>query len=312
MEKGEFDTVILTVPLRGARIEQALSQLRSLAPGRQPTYLALVPPDFASERVRDLYARGARLVLAWPDDVSHLDEWLNLAAGPSDALRAGDTERIEQRLERAVRERLRLRLRRFAKGLAVEARSGVARLSGRVGSLWAKRAVERHAAASPGVRDVDAHRLEVEASSRTDASIGQEIRALLDGTSSIDASTLGVSVHAGRVVLIGALLNVERDHVLELISMVPGVRSLVDASSPSALRKWRDRRRARRLAHKLRTRVSGADLRVAVVGSTAVLRGVGSTREIHDATAALDQLVQSSRSLRTALHRASWTRPAAG
>jgi hypothetical protein len=37
----------------------------------------------------------------------------------------------------------------------------------------------------------------------------------------------------------------------------------------------------------------------------AVLRGVGSTREIHEARVLLDRWIRSSRSLRKVLHRAS-------
>lgn len=309
LHAGRFAVVVLVPPLPDATAEAALARLRAEPPARQgrPRFAVLVPDDFPQERVWALYERGARGVFAWPSDVGILGALIGQALAPEQ----------ERDPEAALREvagaRLRVRLQRLASNVSLETRRGMARLSGPVSTLWAKLAVERHVESCPGIQGTDGSRLEVRASDRSDAVIGGEIRALLEGTSTIDPSTLGVTVHDGHVVLLGSVLAREREHIVELVAMVPGVRSVTDCSRGSP----RHKRRARTLAARLQRRLGETDaarasadgleaghgLHVAVVGSTAVLRGVASRDRVD---AALEALQRAAREygLRRVLQRA--------
>ncbi len=306
VREQQFEVIVLVAPVPGATLEQALSQLCE-ADSAEAVPFALVPHTFSETRARDLYTRGARGVFAWPHDLgvlAHLIESTERELQSDLALEPADPS---DALESTVQRRLRVRLRRLARGISVDTtrgtREGIAHLSGRVSSLWAKLALKRRAGESPGVESVEATELEVEGTDRSDAAIGREIRALLDGTVTIDARTLGVSVLDGRVVLLGAMLARERSHVIELISMVPGVRSVNDQS----LRSPDKKRLAGDLADQLQVELEGsgidAGLHVAVVGSSAVLRGVGSPDEIQDASGRLRRWIRGSDAIRKVIQR---------
>lgn len=277
LEEGDaFHVVVVVVPLPGATLERAIRRLRGALPRASDAALvALVPESFSEARVHEVYHRGASGVFAWPDDVPVLGSLIETAA-------LARPPRGEA-LEIAIHARLGARLDRVTRDLAVETKGGIVRLSGTASSLWAKLALKRQASGSPGVESVEASEVEVAPSERGDAAIGRDIRALLDGTISVDASTLGVSVHAGKVVLVGTVLEDERDRVLELLSLAPGVRSVADLAVGSRKDKRRASELAARLDRDVRERGSGPGLRVAVVGSTAVLRGIGSRRETQKA-----------------------------
>lgn len=301
LAERRFDVVILIAPIRGATIERALSTLRDFERSASHRILvAFVPETFPEFRARNLYERGAGGVFAWPDDIGVLPALLEKTL-EREVL---GSNRPAEPLESVVRDRLHARPGRISRHVSVAIAAGTARLSGRVSSLWAKLSLKRRAEQSPGIECVDVGRLEVEASDRSDATIGCEIRALLDGTASVDASTIDASVHDGRVVLLGVVLELERSHVIELISMVPGVRSVNDQSLSSRKQKSRARGMADRLQRALRRSTAGQGLRVAVVGKTAVLRGTGTTEEIHDARTSLMERIRASSMLRTVLQRA--------
>ena len=272
--EGSFAVVVLIAPLRGVTLERAISLLVASSPeDATPALLALVPERYREERVRGLYRRGVFGVFAWPDDVGLLERLIEKAVATPVPL-------PDHAMETAVRLRLRERLRRIADRVALETTGGVARLSGRVSSLWAKHALRRQVSRSPGIEQIDDALLSVERSDHSDERIGREVRALLEGATTIDASTLGVSVHDGRVVLMGTVVEDERDRVVELISMVPGVLSLTDRAEASPTEKRRAAALAEKLEREIQDAGAGRGLRVAVVGATAILRGVGSVEDI--------------------------------
>lgn len=301
LAERDFEVIILIAPVRGVTIERALATLSALDHSDSAGIrIVLVPDSFAEKRARNLYLQGARAVFAWPDDIVLLPTLIDKTLDRH----ATQSERSREPLETVVRDRLDAQQRHLSHRIGVHLANGTAQLSGRVSSLWAKISLARRTRLSPGVEAVDAGSLEVERSDRSDSSIGREIRALLDGTSTVDTSTIGVSVHDGRVVLLGLVLDQERSHVIDLISMVPGVRSVDDQSLSSSIQKSRARALAARMQGALRRTKAGRNLRVAVVGKIAVLRGVGTRDEIDESRRILERWVRRSGPVRKVLERA--------
>lgn len=296
---GCVDAIIHVVPLKLpvgdavgpaqdeiASIEDALATLRLCVPhGRTLTQVALLPAEFDRVRARGLYGLGLRAAFCWPDDLNRLPRLVNqMLAARIDP---------EHDLESAIRERLQMRFGHRAGSVEATASADHVRLSGEVASYWIKRAVERELASVPGVSAVHAEDLQVRARSRSDASIGREIRALMDTNPSIDARTLGVSVHDGRVVLMGAAIDDERALALDAISIVPGVRAVTDLTREASCAEKQQRAElASQLEEVARQEAEAESLRVAVVKHTAIVRGAGTRGEIKRALAALRERVE--------------------
>lgn len=136
--------------------------------------------------------------------------------------------------------------------------------------LWKVRSLDESIAHVPGFCATDARKLEVEPSGLPDRDSARSIRSLLNGVSSIEDRTLSVSVHGGHAILMGTVINREEWlHVLELVAMLEGVRSLTNKTVEAPRRKRSDRALAKRLQERLSTLIPASE----VLGGVAVLRG---------------------------------------
>jgi osmotically-inducible protein OsmY len=182
----------------------------------------------------------------------------------------------ESRQERAVLRRLsRVTLRRPAESLQVRARGGLARLSGRVESLWDRLKLAEHAQQAPEVERVVAEDVRVAPSGRGDGEIAAELLALLQGAASVDSRTLAVAVHDGVVTVLGRIgSREEQRRVAELVGLTPGVRAVNDRTSVEPEGRERDLALARDLQALVRQRFGDdVTVHVAVLEEAVVLRG---------------------------------------
>jgi osmotically-inducible protein OsmY len=262
--------VLLAPPLRETRPERAVEMVRD-ASADLPVFV-LVPLDVPDSVTLRLYRSGATAVFAFPLEQKLLPALLGELLGiEAPRMRATDADRA---LERAIRARLRV-LGKAERGLRISVRNGVAKLSGKVDRLWKLRSLDQNVGRVPGVTAIDTRALEVAPSGLPDRVIARSIRNLLEGVSSIEDQTLGVSVHDGHVVLMGTVINREEWlHALDLLAMIEGVRSVTNKTTEAPRRKQADSALARRLQERLAALVSGSEeIRVAVLGGVAVLRG---------------------------------------
>jgi osmotically-inducible protein OsmY len=262
--------IVLVPPLRGAPCEHVVGVLRR-ARSDLPVF-ALVSGGTSDARAAGLYRRGATAVFSWPLEAQLLPPVLaELLEIEPRSPRQTDADRA---LQRAIRARLRV-LGRADKRLRVAVRNGIVSLGGSVDRLWKKRSLEKGIAYVAGVRSVEVQNLEVEPSGIADRDIARSVRTLLEGVSSIEERTLGVSVHDGNVIVMGTVINREEWlHALELIAAVEGVRSVTNQTLVAPTRKQSDRTLARRLQERLSTLVPHSEeIQIAVLGGVAVLRG---------------------------------------
>jgi osmotically-inducible protein OsmY len=264
--------IVLVEPPQAALIEEAAG-IAAHRPTVSVLPIFVVVPDATTDsQVARLYRSGATCVFAWPLESAVIATLLREILGVE--LRSSKPSDADRALQRAIRTRLRV-VGKDEKGLRISTRDGAVSLSGTVDRLWKKRALEDAIAQVPGVRMLAADRLEVVQSGVPDREVANAVRSLLRGASSIDQETLAVSVHDGFVVVVGTVLNREEWlHTLELLSMLEGVRSVINRTEVSSRKKKQIRGHALRLKRSLEVLLTdAAEVEVAVVGEVGVLRG---------------------------------------
>jgi len=270
--------IVLVPPACDRPLGEAIHALASVSegPGSPPVYVV------CSERVSDADARshylaGAAGVFEWPR------ESLLLTRMVRDRLvQARERRGPGDSLAQAVRARLgEVSTRRPPRGLRVRVRGGLARLSGRVDSLWARLKLAERAKQTPGIERVAAQEVSVEPAGRTDGEIAASIQALLRGAAGIEHHTLAVMVHDAHATVLGWVESSEEQvHLSELIGLTEGVRGVNDRTEVDANAKPRDAMRAHALEAELGERFSALDVHVAVMGDAAVLDGCVPRRSI--------------------------------
>jgi osmotically-inducible protein OsmY len=263
--------VVMVPPVCDQPLGEAIHELASTPRGRGPIpiYVVCTGPVSDSD-ARSHYLAGAAGVFEWPRESLLLTRLVrNRLEQLSDQRAAGNS------LAGAVRTRLGdVSTRRPPRGLRVRVRGGLARLSGRVDSLWARLKLAERAKETPGIERVAAQEVAIQPSGRSDGEIAAALRTLLGGSVGVEHHTLTVMVHDGYVTVLGWVASPEeREHLSKLIGLTEGVRGVNDRTEIDAAAKHRDASRARALESEIGQRFPDFDLHVTVMGDAAVLDG---------------------------------------
>lgn len=289
--------VVLVAGRSAPGLGAALRRLADADPGL--SLFAVIDGDMADDWARELYGCGAAGVFAWNRDADVFArvvvELLRVEA------REGRAPERERRLGRAVRARL------AGSGgagpprprLAVRVEAGLARLSGRVESLFHRLKLAERAARAPGVARVAASGLRVAPTGIPDHEIAGSLRALLRGAASAPGRTISVDVRGGVATALGTVASdAERSRLSELIGRTPGVREVDNRAVVDAAAQRADAEAALALERRLGTLFDEPGLQVAVhgcgEGGVAVLDGtvarasqrLAAQRVAHDAPVA--------------------------
>jgi len=268
---GSQAAAIVLAPRRLSGTTALIRQLRDRH--AQTLLLVAAARGTADASVAAAYRAGAAEVFDWPDEVSALVNTLRELLGV--ALPKVRPSAADRALLREIRARLRAMGDAAPRTTKVRVHAGVASLAGEADRLWKKHRADLELSQIPGIRSIDLRHVEVASSGLRDDEIARALRALLRRASSIEDRTLAVSVHEGHVVVCGTVSCWEEwEHARDLIAFSKGVRSVTDRTVNSTQRKRSDRNVARRLQATLQVLLSGsAEVRAAVLGRTAVLRG---------------------------------------
>jgi osmotically-inducible protein OsmY len=269
---GEGTAAIVMVPPVG---DQALSEAIDVitsapeASDSIPIYI-VCSGQVSDSEARSLYLSGAEAVFEWPRESLLLKRMMRSRLEP-----ARDQGVSRDPLAQAVGARLGdVSIKRPPRDLRVRVQGGVARLSGRVDSLWTRLKLAERAKQTPGIERVAAQEVRVERSGRTDGEIAGAVRALLRGAAGIEDHTLTVVVHDGYATVLGWVESPEEQaHLSRLVGLTEGVRGVNDRTEVDADAKHRDAGRARALRAEIVERFSAPDVHVAVMGDAAVLDG---------------------------------------
>jgi len=269
--KEETAAVVLVPPLGVPSSTEAIHMLASvLGASDAPEIFVVFPRRPSDPDARLLYLEGAAGVFEWPCDSQVL---LRIALDLIESKEAAEHPRGA--LARVVRERLgNVATKRPPRRLRVRVRGGIARLSGRVDSLWARLKLAERVTQTPGIEQVVVEEVHVERCGRTDCEIAKSIRSLLRGAAGIEHRTLAVAVHDGHVSVLGwADGPEEKARISELIGLTEGVRGVDNRTEIDADAKHRDTTRARAWEAEIREHFAALDVDVAVVKGIAVLSG---------------------------------------
>jgi osmotically-inducible protein OsmY len=230
--------------------------------------VVLVPGTMPLPEVKRLYRIGSAAVLEWPRDSKILARMLVEVL----ALRYvhGPASKADMALARVVKAVVRSTVPSAGR-MSVTAKEGVVSVVGTIPGLWVAAEIERSVAGLPGVRGVLLDELQVEPSGRSDRSIRQAVRRILDNVTS---DTVSVAVQASHVTLAGSVTSrAEARRLRELVSHVRGVRGIENRMVVSEEAQARDTAVATRASRVLDGRFPHLDIAVQVFGGHAVLEG---------------------------------------
>jgi osmotically-inducible protein OsmY len=234
--------------------------------------LVVTPEPTDVRRIRALYRAGAAAVFEWPRDRDGLLLTLTRLLGIGHPLRSN---RADNTLARAIRDRLRADLTPLGEGIEVRSVDGVVFLSGEVDCLYKVGAARRAAASVAGVQDVVAEGITVTDSGIPDRKVTAAVRQLLSNAAGVDASTVAVSVCDGVATVAGsANTRHEMQRILDLVRQVRGVRGIQNFITLAPGSKQRDRDIAAAVNRRLVFHFPTSPISVSVFDGVAVLDGV--------------------------------------
>jgi osmotically-inducible protein OsmY len=211
----------------------------------------------------------------------------------------------DEELQEAVADELRADPRVAATEISVAAAGGQVTLTGSVASMNERQVAERIARSLAGVRRVE-NRLEVDAVTRPDAEIQEEIRFSLNSDALLFGQAVVVTVNGGSVALSGEVRDFNsKIHAARLAARVRGVRQLTNELKVSWNPATNDDAVRSRIQERLRsngiTRPIAVDVEVTVREGHVTLAGrVARTAERIEAER-IARLTDGVRTVRNAL-----------
>ena len=267
--------VVLVYPLGELSATRAVAQITDALARALPIFV-VVPDEFSDEKARKLYKAGAAAVLEWPYEALLLPTMLTDLVGAAPRKRT----RGDAQLTRAVQTRLTLSERIMGETSA-QVVGGVARVSGRVRSYWARQRVEDLLSHVPGIVAVNTDDVKVVTTARPDPQLLRHVRNVLRGMAGIDAATISTRVAEGEVTLAGNVAtHADLQRILAVVGNVAGVRAIHNLLVVSRAQTKRARGLATRLNRGIAALFPGEAAQATVFGSVAVLNG--HTRTLAD------------------------------
>lgn len=256
--------------------EAKVQRLTAAAP-----VFVVVSAVYSDVAARRLYTAGAQGVIEWPHDALLLPRLIRarLASG---TVAAPKPDRAAERLARAIRTRLKLSALPL-RGLQVEVDRGVVELTGYVASVSCRASVVRRVAHVPGVQEVRAEGLQIDAEPRDDQqlerAVDRAVREVFaagrDPQSSTEAITpVSCAVDDGVVVMVGTVAQpLALEEVLSAVGHVEGVRAIRNFITVSPTGHRNAMLRAREVGQRLEQEHPQSRVDVTCVGKVAVVRG---------------------------------------
>jgi len=233
--------------------------------------IVVVQGEIRDSQARRVYGAGADVVVEWPKEgslfpnlVAEMSAFQQVRGKPTDS---------DNALARSIEAHLKS-VPGLGRKIRVQARHGVASLTGRVDSLWKKTKLEQMVSNVPGVTRVVTGSLHVSHSGLPDREIARAVRAALRDAPDVDKRTISVGVRNGRVSLAGSAADrMEVRRLDEIVRNVKGVRDVDNLVVVSLRQKEKDSVVARRSTKSVSSHFPEVDVSVSVFGGVAVLSG---------------------------------------
>lgn len=268
----EIMAIIIVGPLPGISVSRALKSIQDNLGDELPPLFAVLPDASTSRNIGALYKQGVSAVFLWPREAKMLPKLLALMIGAEHV--RGKAKKADTALRRSINAHLKITPGLINQELDISVHDGIVRISGTIASLKQKIKILNIISHIPGVKEVSAGNLHVSHAGISDQGIAVNLRSIIQSTSDIDESTIGVSVENGYVTITG-ILN-DRHELNELIKNlvhVKGVRDVKNRAVISSDKKEKNHSVATRLNRKLARLYPKATISVSVFSGTAVLTG---------------------------------------
>lgn len=213
--------IVIDAPLPHHSAEEALDALAAVDEARLRPVFVAVTGDFSDARAQRLYDEGATAVVSWPAEVLLLPRLLSELSDVS--LADHEKASVDAALTEATLARLAVDPDLADVGCQV--RDGVARLNGRLDSLWKARRLRNRIASVPGIVALEDGGLELHIPSVADDVLSTVLRTTLAATDGVDDSTVSVTVREGVATLAGVVESKRR--LRRLLDVAETVRGIV-------------------------------------------------------------------------------------
>ncbi|MEM7678390.1 MAG: BON domain-containing protein [Myxococcota bacterium] len=198
--------------------------------------ISVVPEDVRYDSVVTLFEHGASGVVAWPDEAFLLAPITVslMAVAPEMGERKSESD-VSQKLEWHVESRIDLQL--DVQDIDVSVDGAGCRVEGRVPTLGAKMELISLVETVPGVKDVQAHSLVVDAPDINEDTFEKMVHSAIHLEHALSSSSVHATTHAGgHVTLGGSVVNqLDRSRIKRAVANVPGVRCIYDLMTVTEL-----------------------------------------------------------------------------
>lgn len=270
--REEIMAIIIVGPLPGISVLRAVKSIKDNLSAELPPLFAVLPDTSMSRNVGALYKEGVSAVFLWPREAKMFPKLLALMIGAEHV--RGKAKKGDTALRRSINAHLKITPGLINQRLDISAHNGIVRISGSIASLKQKIKILDILSHIPGVKEVSAGHLHVSHSGISDQGIAANVRSIIQSTSDIDESTLGISVQNGYVTITGILYDRhELNELMINLVHVKGVRDIQNRAVISSDTKENNHRVATRLNGELARLYPKATISVSVFSGTAVLTG---------------------------------------